>query len=138
MADRSVIVADSANHCLRRVLVDNSITMFAGDETSGMIDGPRLTARFDRPIALAVDLAGNIYVSDSGNNHRIRRVDASGLVQTVAGDGLAGFADGAGEQAELYGQEGIAAAPSGGILYVADGNKSDGSAHNRIRQITLP
>ncbi len=55
----------------------------------------------------------------------------------MAGDGPAGFRDGPGAQAELYGQEGIAVTPDGKTVYVTDGNKGDGSNHHRIRVITL-
>jgi sugar lactone lactonase YvrE len=138
MPDGSLVVADSGNHCLRRVQLDGTVTTFAGDGNAGMIDGPKESARFDRPIAVAVDGAGFVYVSDQGDNHRIRRVGLDGQVQTVAGSGVAGFMDGAGEQAQFYAQEGIAVLPSGKVLYVADGNDGDGTAYHRVRQIEIP
>lgn len=138
MPDSSIIVADSNNHCLRRVLADGTVTTFSGNGVKGMMDGPSASARFDRPIAVAIDAAGVVYVSDQGDNHRIRRVNPSGMVETVAGEGVAGFADGSGDHSEFYGQEGLAVLPSGKILYVADGNSGDGSMHHRLRKITLP
>ena len=138
LPDSSILVADSNNHCLRQVTKEGTVTTFAGNGTKGMADGPRAAARFDRPVALAIDSAGVVYISDQGDNHRIRRVTLKGDVETVAGNGVAGFADGAGDLAEFYGQEGIAVDPDGKILYVADGNSGDASMHHRIRKITLP
>jgi DNA-binding beta-propeller fold protein YncE len=86
---------------------------------------------------VAVDAAGNIYVSDVGN-HRIRRITKAGQVETIAGDGVAGFADGSGEAARFYGQEGIAVTPDGSAIYVADGNGGEVGAYHRVRRIDLP
>ncbi len=116
LPDGSVVVSESGHNCLRRI-VGNVVSVFAGDGaggTSGMVDGPAAAARFNRPVALSVDTLGNVYVSDQGNS-RIRRVDVDGTVETIAGNGIAGFADGAGGQAEFYGQEGLAVLPAGGI-----------------------
>ncbi len=137
MPDGSFVVADSGNHCLRRVSA-GQMTMFAGDGNAGMEDGLALASRFDRPIALATDTAGNVYVSDQGNNHRIRRVSKDGVVETLAGNGVEGFADGSGDQAQFYGQEGIAVLPGGGTIYVADGVNGEGNPFNRVRQISIP
>lgn len=138
LSDGSVVVADSDNHCLRRVAPDGSATTFAGDGHAGMVDGNSAVARFDRPIALAVDGADTIYVSDQGANHRLRRVTAAGEVETLAGNGTAGFADGPGPSAAFYGQEGLAVTSDGATLYVADGNAGDGSGYHRVRVLTLP
>ena len=140
LSDGSLIVADSANHCLRRVASDGSVTTFAGSSAAGMVDGAAADARFDRPIAVASDTAGNVYVSDAGSNHRIRRVTAAGQVATLAGNGTAGFADGAGADAELYGQEGLAweHTSEGDVLYIADGNGGDGSNYHRVRKLIIP
>jgi DNA-binding beta-propeller fold protein YncE len=137
LPDGKVVVADSDNHCLRVVAADGTVTTLAGDGNRGVIDGPRTQARFVRPIAVAADASGVIYVSDQGDAHRIRRV-ILGQVETIAGDGNAGFADGAGDQARFYGQEGIAVTPDGHTVYVADGNAGDGSAYHRIRVLIIP
>ena len=139
-ANGDLLIADSENHCLRRVGADGTVTTFAGDGTRGMIDGPAAQARFDRPIALAIDAGGNVYVSDQGINHRIRRVSAAGEVATFAGNGTAGFADGDGADAAFYGQEGmtIDLTQTGVVLYLADGNAGDGSAHHRLRKLVGP
>jgi DNA-binding beta-propeller fold protein YncE len=136
-----VIVADRANHRLRRVLGPSTgtTTTVAGDGIAGTVDAETaLAARFDGPKAVAIDAAGNLFVSDA-SAHRIRRVGADGVVVTIAGDGTAGFRDGSGDQARFYGQEGIAVTPDGKHVYVADGNAGDGTPpYHRIRAITLP
>jgi sugar lactone lactonase YvrE len=132
----TIIVADETDHLLRTVTLAGAVSTYAGTSV-GSVDGPRLTARFDHPTALAVDAAGDIFVSDIVG-HRIRRVAADGTVVTVAGNGMAGFADGAGASAEFYGQEGIAVTPDGLTVYVADGTGGDdGTPYNRVRKITI-
>lgn len=139
LPDGTYLVADSGAQVIRQIHADNSITIFAGAEgIAGMVDGPKASARFDRPVAIAIDAAGNVYVSDQGENHRIRRIDTAGNVMSIAGDGSAGFRDGEGSDAQLYGQEGIAWSATTGSLYVADGNGGDGTGHHRVRRITLP
>ena len=137
LADGSVLVADTNNNRIRRVEASGAVTTFAGDGAPGVNDGPRLGAEFDSPRDVAVDLAGNVYVSDAGN-HRIRRIRVDGNVDTLAGDGSAGFRDGAGAQAEFYGQEGIDVTPDGKIVYLADGDSGDGSPYHRVRALALP
>jgi DNA-binding beta-propeller fold protein YncE len=102
-----------------------------------MIDGPAATARFDYPQGVAIDSAGNVYVSDTGNN-RIRRIDPTGVVETVAGDGTRAFRDGDGDQAEFFGAEGLDVTSDGKTIYVADGNGGGTELFNRVRAITMP
>ena len=101
-----------------------------------MVDGPLDQARFNMPQDLAVDAAGNIYVSDIGN-HRIRRIGTDGVVRTVAGDGTLGFLDGSGGEARFFGQEGIEMGPDG-VLYVADGTNGEVEPYHRVRAVALP
>lgn len=136
LSDGRIIVADHSNHRLRAVTVQGVVTTFAGDGGSGTVDGPLLQARFAGPEALAVDSHDNIYVSDN-IAHRIRRVGADGDVTTVAGDGNAGWQDGAGSEAQFFGQEGIALSADASVLYVADGTSGTGKINNRIRKITI-
>ena len=131
-----LVVADSGNHRLRRVTMEGDVSTFSGDGGSGTIDGALSAARFAGPVALAIDLAGNIYVSDR-DSHRIRRVGADGSVTTLAGDGAQGFLDGPGATAEFYGQEGIAVSPDGRTLYVADGSGGEVASYHRIRKIAI-
>jgi sugar lactone lactonase YvrE len=134
----SVAVADLGNHRLRRVDGHGVTTTLAGGSDVGTVDAATArAARFDAPKAVAVDAVGDLFVSDVGA-HRIRRVRASGVVETVAGAGTAGFRDGAGLDAEFYGQEGLAVTSDGKTLFVADGNGGDGGPYHRIRVITIP
>jgi sugar lactone lactonase YvrE len=133
-----IIVADHSAHLLREVSLAGVVTEFAGDGIAGTIDGPRASARFVNPKALAVDASGAIFVSDVGA-HRIRRIAANGTVTTVAGDGVAGYMEGAGNAARFFGQEGIAVTADGLTIYVADGTggAEPPGPYHRIRKITI-
>jgi len=93
--------------------------------------GPALEAYLDRPMAIAFDAAGDLYIADTGNN-RIRRVDAStGIIDTVAGGGTppGGVGDGGpATEASLNAPVGLAFGPSGD-LFIAD------SVNNRVRRV---
>ncbi len=137
LPDGDFLVADEGNNRIRRVTPAGVVTTFAGDGNAGWVDGALAGAEFNAPRAVAVDAAGDVFVSDNGN-HCIRRITAAGVVATLAGDGTLGFRDGAGAQAELYGQEGIAVTADGKTLYFTDGNSGDGTAHHRVRMMTIP
>ena len=135
--DGSILVADLMNNAIRRVTVDGKVTTVAGNGDPDMIDGDIADARFNMPQDLAIDSDGNVFVSDVGN-HRIRRLSTSGKVETVAGDGTAGFKDGDGMSSRFFGQEGIDVTPDGKTLYVADGTGGEPEPYNRIRKVTIP
>ena len=106
------------------------LELFAGDAAhAGAVDGARTAARFTNPFGIATDRAGNVYVSDRGNN-TIRKVTPAGMVSTLAGTaGVTGSADGAGAAASFDYPSGIATDHAGNV-YVADyGNRT-------IRKIT--
>jgi DNA-binding beta-propeller fold protein YncE len=80
--------ADLDNHRVRRISASGIITTVAGsgqDTFSG--DGGPATKAGMNPVTVAVDSTGNLYIVDAGNNNRIRKVDASGIITTVAGGG---------------------------------------------------
>ena len=87
----NVYIADDRNHRIRHVDTTGDITTVAGagSDFSGE-GGPAILARLDRPHGVAVDDSGNLYIADSGN-HRIHRVNASGILATVAGTGERGY-----------------------------------------------
>ncbi|MCE9672114.1 PKD domain-containing protein [Myxococcus stipitatus] len=97
------------------------VSTFAGSAfQEGFQDGPATSARFRRPVGVAVDGEGNVFVTDTGN-HAVRRVanDAARTVTTIAGTGTAGVGEGPGATTRLRSPQGIAVATDG-TLYVAD------------------
>ena len=89
----ALYIADAGNHTVRRVdLITGMILTIAGMGSEGIsLDGGKASqAKLSSPNGLVVDNAGNVFVSEMGS-HRIRRVDAGGLISTVAGTGLAGY-----------------------------------------------
>lgn len=124
--DGNLLISDSDNHLLR-LLSSNQLTSFSGlildfDDQGYPVgafeDGDNASAFYNKPAGLAQDEQGNIYVADSGN-HSIRMVTLTGEVKTIAGTGVLGYQDGAGEQAMLYGPSDVAVDHNGNI-YVAD------------------
>jgi len=129
-ADGSLVLLDGNR--VRRVGPDGVITTVAGAAAAGFAgDGASGAAvRFDTPLAIAAGPQGVLYVADTQNN-RVRRIDASGRVTTIAGTGIAGSSGDGGPAvaAELSSPAGIALG-FGGVVYVAD------SGNNRVRAIT--
>ncbi|KAA9338513.1 hypothetical protein F0P96_06685 [Hymenobacter busanensis] len=107
-----------------------AVSTLAGTAGSkGSADGAGAAARFSRPMGVAVDAGGNVYVADT-DNHVIRKITAAGQVSTLAGTaGQKGFADGIGPAARLFNPVGLAL-DAQGTLYVAD------TGNNVIRKIT--
>ena len=127
----NLYIADTANSRIRKVGAAGAISTVAGDGTrgSGGDGGPAVAAQLSSPRALALDEAGNLYIADSSNS-RIRKVDAAGVISTVAGDGTRGFGGDGGPAvaAQLYLPYGVAV-DGAGNLYIADRN------NNRIRKV---
>src|SRR6185503_12792830 len=84
----NLYIADQGNHRVRKVTPDGNLTTIAGSRAGFAGDGGLATAALlDRPADVKVDSRANVYIADM-NNHRVRRIDASGVITTVAGDGL--------------------------------------------------
>lgn len=124
----NVYVADTDNNCIRKITPAGRVTTFSGEGQPGFADGPRSVARFHHPNGVAVDAAGVVYVADASNT-RIRRVSPGGTVATLAGEGVAGYADAAGAEARFSAPRGLAV-DAAGWVYVAEYGNS------RIRAIT--
>jgi hypothetical protein len=80
----NLYVADTDNHSIRKIDPLGNVTTVAGDGTWGSADGAGTDARFYLPYGITADAAGNLYVADTFNS-RIRKIDPSGNVTTVAG-----------------------------------------------------
>jgi sugar lactone lactonase YvrE len=127
----NLYIADLENSRIRKIDAVGQVTTFAGNGSQGWVDGTggvRGTAEFQAPYGLAIDTQGNLYVSDISDN-RIRRVDTSGHVTTLAGNGVGSWADGPSNSAEFYIPRGVAVDALGHV-YVAD------SGNSRVRRIT--
>ena len=118
----NLFVADTHNHTIRLIGPTGEVITVAGKpKTSGSADGPGTEARFEYPLALAMDRAGALYVADSGNR-TVRKIDADGTVRTLAGAAKAyGKIDAKGGAARFANLQGIAVDESG-TIYVADTN----------------
>lgn len=130
-ADGSLYIADYFNNRVRRVRPDGIITTIAGNGQAGYSGdgGPATSASLQGPIAVAVGSDGSLYIADY-NNNRVRQVGPGGRINTVAGNGQAGYGGDGGPatSASLNGPIGVAVGPDGS-LYIPD------SHNNRIRRV---
>jgi sugar lactone lactonase YvrE len=113
-----------------KIAPDGSSSIVAGVEFQFGYNGdgiPATQAWLSEPNGLALDAAGNLYISDMFN-YRIRKVDTSGIISTIAGNGTAGFGGdgGSATSAMIYGTEDVAV-DARGNLYIAD------SFNSRVR-----
>ncbi len=92
VSNGDVYIADTGNHKIRVVTSKGKIRTLAGDGHHGFggDGGPAIRARLAWPLGVAIDQAGNVYIADSGNN-RIRKVDRSQIITTVAGVETPGY-----------------------------------------------
>ncbi|MFL6247793.1 MAG: hypothetical protein ACJ74H_17345 [Thermoanaerobaculia bacterium] len=127
----SVYVADTGNHCIRKVTYTGDVTTYAGQGfSSGNDNGNRLTtAKFNSPRGVALSFSGAaLYVADTGNR-LVRKIDTgTGLVTTLAGSGAYGLTDANGTSASFGEITGIMVDTSDNV-YVTE------SQNGRIRKI---
>jgi uncharacterized protein (TIGR03437 family) len=135
-ATGDIYIADYFAHRIRKVLPDGTIETAAGsptgpDGTAGSSgDGAAaIQALLNSPNGVAVDSLGQVWIADT-ENHRIRRIDANGMIATVAGggEGSAG-SGGIATDVELDGPEDVAV-DGGGAFYIAD------TQHAAIRKVS--
>lgn len=119
--DGAIYVADTVNHCVRRIGLDGVVTTVAGSpERQGAVDGRPPLASLNAPIGLTVDASGVIYVADSAQSV-IRAISPDGVLYTVAG--AWGETDGVGAAFGLKSPQALVIGPDG-RLYIADANNS--------------
>ena len=133
-ANGNVVFCDQTNQAIRRVDTNGTMETIAGMGVPGFTGdgGPATSALINKPLAPHYDAAGNLYFLDSGNL-RIRRIDAKGIITTVAGDGI-GF---------ITGMDSTGPASQRSLDYVSDMQVSSaGNVYflepnqNRIRVVT--
>ncbi|MDH5789198.1 MAG: hypothetical protein OEZ27_01270, partial [Nitrospinota bacterium] len=127
----NLYISDRSNNRVRVVNSKGIINTVAGNGKDGYHGDnmPALKATLDKPFGLAIDKDNNLYIADRGNN-RIRKVDSSGLISTVAGDGGFYFIgdNGPAYRASIAGPTGVAVDDKGNV-YIAD------RSNNRIRMV---
>lgn len=128
----SLYIFDGTNFRIRKVTPGGLITTIAGVGQMGSTgDGGFATnARLSWGGHLKIDGGGNLLVADA-YNHRIRKINAAGIITTIAGTGASGFSGDSGPAVNARFDAATSAAPDGfGNIYVADQN------NDRIRRLT--
>ena len=125
---RNVYIADYNNHRIRKLTQAGVVSTLAGS-TAGYADGKGAAAKLYRPVGIAVDDEGLVFVAEY-QNHRIRRVTLDGTVTTLAGSGSATFANGFGKSASFYYPVDISWSPAGYLVVVDRSNQ-------RMRKVSI-
>lgn len=123
--DGSFVIADAWTNRIRRVDLGGAITTVAGSgvEGAGGDGGPATSAQLFSPNGVVVDPSGQLFIADTDNG-RVRKVDTTGTISTVAGTGVFGYnADGIpATSAHLWAPIGLAVDASGNLLVGDNGN----------------
>ena len=129
----NLYINDQFNHAVRRVSPSGVITTIAGNGSAGFsTDGIAATAAsMTLNWGIATDTSGNLFITDQ-TYHRVRMVNAAGIITTIAGNGTFGFSGDGGSAvlAQMKSPLGITTDPAGNV-YVGD------FYNFRIRKIAL-
>jgi sugar lactone lactonase YvrE len=129
----NIYIADQFNNRIRMVNPSGIITTIVGTGAASYSGdlGPATAATLDRPFAVSLDAAGNLYIADFAND-RIRKVDNTGIISTIAGNGVAAYSGDGGPAtaASLHGPTGISLDLYDN-LYITD------QSNDRIRELTI-
>jgi DNA-binding beta-propeller fold protein YncE len=133
--DNSLVFSDTFNHCIRRIDPANgAISTICGTGTKGFSGdgGPATGALLNQPYGVVVDRSGRVFFADRLNG-RVRVVDPTGVVSTLAGNGLGVYSGDGGPapQAGLVEPNGLALSPDQTQLFIAD------VAGHRVRVVDL-
>jgi gliding motility-associated-like protein len=129
----NVYISDWTNRRIRKVNTSGIISTFCGTGATGFAGdgGPATAATTNGTMGFDFDCEGNMIVCDV-DNHRIRKINPSGIITTIAGTGAAGFGgDGGSPMAAQMNRPVGSVADAIGNIYVSDRN------NNRIRHISL-
>ncbi|GAB3885774.1 hypothetical protein GCM10028825_13900 [Spirosoma agri] len=128
----NLYIADRSNHRIRKVSTTGVISTVAGTGANSYSGdgGPATKAALALPSSVAVDKSGNLFIADS-RNMLIRKVNTSGIINRVAGNGSTGFGGDGGPatSARLYYPVGVAVQDDG-TFYIAD------ATNTRVRKVT--
>ncbi len=117
-----IYVADTGNHLIKKITAGGAVSTIAGAGVPGFANGIGPAAQFRSPSGIAVDVAGNLYIADTGN-HAIRFIDMStGSVSLFAGGTTAGTADGTRSAARFNAPEGVTVDADGRVFVADTGN----------------
>jgi sugar lactone lactonase YvrE len=125
--NNNLYVVDESDQCVREInYVTGIITTVAGNGNWGFYgdNGPATSANLNNPLAIAIDTANNLYISDYSNN-RIREVYATnGFINTIAGNDSTGYNGDSipADSARLHSPAGIALDKAGNIYFVDQNN----------------
>jgi uncharacterized protein (TIGR03437 family) len=128
----NIYIADTSNNRIRLISNSGAASTIAGNGSENYTGdgGPAIEASLASPVSVLPDNAGNLYVADSLNNC-IRKISASGIITTIAGNGAAGYSgDGQSAVAASLNTPQQAVLDSAGNLYISDYN------NNVIRKVT--
>ena len=130
-ASGAIYIADTGYGVVRK-LVGSTLSVEAGGGSGGLGDGgPATSATLADPTRVALDGTGNLFIADAGH-HRVRKVNLStGVITTVAGDGVAGFGGDGGPATSAHLDTPIDVAVSGTVLAIAD------KENHRVRSVNL-
>lgn len=133
--DGTLYIADFANDRIRKVAPNGIITTIAGSLGGFTGDGgPATAARINAPLSLALDAAGNLFLTDSANL-RIRKIAANGVITTVAGTGRFSRSGDGGPATSADSAPGwLALGPDGSIYFTDDGDARF-NGNKRVRKV---
>jgi sugar lactone lactonase YvrE len=128
----NLYIADIYNNRVRKVSPSGIITTVAGNGEAGYVSdgGPAIATKLHHPHGLALDREGNLFISE-WSGHRVRKVNRSGIITTVAGNGIAGYVSDGGPAiaTRLQNPDGLVFDRQGNLYIAEYGN-------HRVRKVT--
>lgn len=123
-ASGNIIFSDFGNHCIRKIDAAGIITTIVGNGNQGNSGdgGPATSALLNFPTGITFDGVGNLIIANGHSSANIRKVNTSGIINSICGTGVAGYSGDGGPatSAQTYLPDGITLDASGNI-YFCDG-----------------
>lgn len=123
----NMYICDTGNHRILKRDSTGNVTVFAGTGAQGFSGdgGAATSALLNTPCGICTDESANVYIADSGNN-RVRCIDTSGIITTVAGTGTKAYSGDGGDAtgADLCTPYDVAYSPIDNSLFIADTENS--------------